>query len=151
MTTNPLTATFVTVKVDNKPGTLGKCSRAIANANINVESFFGDGATIRFLTNNPGGTVDAVKKAGFTAQTTDLFAIRLPNTPGQVAALGEELGKVGVNIETCFSVGGTRENGRIFLLVNDPSKAQPVIERLSTVQPTVGGRPTGGMSQPSTM
>lgn len=139
--TSPLTATFVTVRVENTPGQLGRCARSIAQAGINVEGFCADTAGARFLTNNPNQTAEVLRKAGFQPEVREFFAIRLPNEPGQVALLGEELGKAGVNIETCFGVGGTREAGRIFCQVNDPTRARPVFERLATVQATTGSSP----------
>lgn len=141
-TTNSLTATFVNVELDDQPGQLGRAARILATANINVEGFVVGSEGHRFLVSNPKQAVDAFTKAGLECDTVDLFAIRVPNSPGQLAKIGEELGKANVNIVNCFGLAGTRENGRIFIECDNAETAKPILERFATVQttPTVGGR-----------
>jgi hypothetical protein len=57
---------------------------------------------------------------------TDL-RIEADNRVGQLATLGEELGKVGVNIEGfCAAVGGGQ--GVLHVLVEDATAARPALE-----------------------
>lgn len=127
-----VTATLVNVNLENTPGELGRCARALADANINIEGFNCGEQGTRFLVNDPARAVDVLANADFDVDTVDCFAVNLPNTPGSLARLGEELAKAEINIETCFGVGGTQTNARIFVEVDDPTKARPILERLAT-------------------
>lgn len=128
------TTKFVTVKLDDTPGTLGKAANALGDANVNIDAFAVDGnGNARFLTNNPSSATDALKKAGFSPKTVDVIQVNLPNEPNQLGRLGTELGKKGVNIESCFGATGGGGTGTVFLRVSDIEKATPVVEK-------VGGR-----------
>lgn len=130
------TTTFVTVKLEDTPGTLGKAANALADGNVNIDAFAVDGkGNARFLTNNPSGATDALKDAGFSPKTADVIQVNLPNEPGQLGRLGTELGKKGVNIESCFGATGGGGTGTVFLRVSDIEKATPIVEK-------IGGRAT---------
>ncbi len=133
------TTKFVTVKLEDTPGTLGKAANALGDANVNVDAFAVDGnGNARFLTNNPTGAAQALEQAGFSPDTVDVIQVNLPNEPNQLGRLGTELGKKGVNIESCFGAtgGGT---GTVFLRVSDIEKATPVVEKFGGRTATTPG------------
>jgi len=134
--TTPLTTTFVQVKLEDRPGELGRCARVIADAKINLEGFNCGPGGVHLLLGNPTQALDVLRKNEFEADQVELFALRLPNQPGQLARIGEELGRAEVNVEACFGVAGARENGRIFVRCDNIERARPVIEHLASVQTT---------------
>ncbi len=136
--TNQVTATLVNVNLENTPGELGRCARVLADADINIEGFTCTEEGTRFLVSDAAQAVEVLESAEFDVETVDCFAVNLPNTPGSLARLGEELAKAEINIENCFGVGGTQTNARIFVEVDDEKKARPIIERL-----VAGPSPTG--------
>lgn len=136
--TSPVTATLVNVNLENTPGELGRCARVLADANINIEGFTCTDEGTRFLVKDAAQAVDVLENAEFDVETVDGFAVDVPNTPGSLARLGEELAKAEINIENCFGVGRTETSARIFVEVDDTQKARPIIERLAT-----GPSPTG--------
>jgi hypothetical protein len=125
------TTKFVKVTLDDKPGALGKATRALAEGNVNVEAFnCGGTGTVNFLTNNPNEALNALKNGGFKAETVEVFRVNLPNTPGELATVTEALGKQGINIESAFGATGSGSTGTIFLRVKDVKKATPILENV---------------------
>ncbi len=60
------------------------------------------------------------------------FTIRLPNRPGALATLAEDMGAAGVNIEALAGFAGDGE-GQVHLVVDDESAARLVLRRASLV------------------
>ncbi len=56
------------------------------------------------------------------------FTIRLPNRPGALAALAEQMGAAGVNIEALAGFG-TDGEGHIHLMVDEEATARAVLKR----------------------
>jgi hypothetical protein len=131
------TTTFVTVPAgpgaEDKPGTFGRVARCLADNKLNIEAYAIDAGGIRLLTNDSARTSTCLLGKGFRPQTVECFEIRVPDRPGELGRIGEELGKANINIVSSFGVaaGGS---GRIFLRVDAPEKAAPILERYS---PTV--------------
>lgn len=135
------TTRCVTVPLENKPGTLARVARLVADAKINIEAIdsevLGEWGYVRVYTTDPDKTTQALKKGGFTPTTTELLEIVLPNKPGELARVTEALAKANVNIESCFgSAGNSPTEGRIYLKVNDVARARTVLESATGITAT---------------
>lgn len=121
---------FVTAEIANQPGEVGKAARCLAEANVNIEAYAYEGTRVRFLASDPAAAERCLKGKGYATRTVDVFELELPNQPGQLAAVGEALGRAGVNIESSFGLG-VGEAARVFIRVNDVAKATQILERLA--------------------
>ena len=127
----------LTLNIEDRPGSLGRTARVLTNAGINIDAFQADGGTCRFIVADGAKASAALKKAGITCQANECIEVRLPNQPGQLANLGEALGNAGVNIKSSF---GSTGDGRVFLQVDKPAAAQPILERFGGTIPAGTGR-----------
>ena len=57
------------------------------------------------------------------------FTIRLPNRPGALASLAEEMGAAGVNIEALAGFASDGE-GQVHMMVDEENTARAVLRRL---------------------
>lgn len=126
----------LTLNIADTPGSLGRTARVLSTAGINIDAFQADGGTCRFIVADGPKASAALRKAGIPCQANDCLEVRLPNQPGQLASLGEALGKAGVNIQSSFGATG---DGRVFLQVDKPAAAQPVLERFGGTIPAGTG------------
>ncbi|MES2155640.1 MAG: ACT domain-containing protein [bacterium] len=134
------TTKFVTLpsgstNAPDEPGTLGAAARVLYDQGINIEAFATEASGIRLRTSSPEKAVRVLSDAGYEPETVECFELHVPNQPGELARIGEALGKANVNIVSCFgsAAGGS---GQIYLRVDDPETAAPILERLTrqTVQ-----------------
>ncbi|HLF16627.1 MAG TPA: ACT domain-containing protein [Candidatus Thermoplasmatota archaeon] len=136
MPTPVATPTTLTFRVEDRPGALGRAARLLANAGINIEAFQADAGTVRFLVQDGTKAANALRAGGFPCQTAEALPVRIPNRPGELATLGEALGRASVNIQASF---GSADAGTIYLQVDNVNAARPVIERLAGAVPAGSG------------
>ncbi len=104
----------VTVFLENSEGRLGAMCRCLGDADIDMKALTiaetSDYGLIRVIVAEPERAVEALKDAGFHASLTNVTAIEVPNRPGGLADLLDQLSDLDLNIEYgyCFSVGTDR-------------------------------------------
>ena len=85
----------VTVFLENTKGRLAALTRALADANVNMEALTiaetSDYGLVRIICDKPDEAVAALDGAGFRAITTEVIAVVVPNRPGGLADLLEKL------------------------------------------------------------
>ncbi len=91
------------VNLPNKPGVLAEAAGAIGRENVNIRAFAavapGKTDEVRFLVDDPDAAERALVEAGYKVRRLEVVAIRISNTPGELAAHAERLSKAGINIE----------------------------------------------------
>lgn len=130
----------VMVELEDKPGTLGKAARCLADKNINIDGYVVDRGHVRFLVRDANAAAQCLEGAGYEPQVLDVFELALPNRPGELARLGEELGKAGVNIVTSMGLSAGQAPTRVFVRVSDIEKAKPIIGRIEQSATVPGAR-----------
>ena len=129
----PTTKEF-TVRQEDKPGTLGKLCRALADQNVNIQAFqsFPSGkgqSSIHLVLDNPaaGKTVLDQQRADYTE--TEVAHVNLAHRPGELARAASRLGDAGININHgyCGTEAATNSSMLIFG-VADAGKAAKVLE-----------------------
>jgi hypothetical protein len=114
------------VTVDHVPGKLGEVSRLLADAGINIQVVSAHGGTLLLVVDDLALAVERLRGAGHAVEVEDALDVGLPNWPGELASLGEALGKAGVNILAVF---GSTAEGRMHVRVDKPAVAKPILER----------------------
>ncbi len=123
-----MTTRLVSTTIDDRPGQLGRIARCLADGSVNIEAFGAEAGRVTFLTNDPDRAASCLQEAGYRPHLAECFEVHLPNQPGQLATLGETLGKANVNILSSF---GSAKDGRIYLRVDNATAARPVLERFA--------------------
>lgn len=104
----------VTVFLENDKGRLLALTRVLAEAGVNMEALTiaetSDYGLARIVCDDSAKAVEALRAADFSAITTKVLAVVVPNEPGGLAKLLETFDALDLNIEYgyCFSTHGNR-------------------------------------------
>ncbi len=129
----PVTKEF-TVLMDDRPGTLGKFCRALADRNLNIlalQSFpIGGKSVTRLIVDNPTAAKKVLDNEQLTCTETEVVQVKLPHRPGEMARVASRLGEANININYvyCGLEPGTNAP-LVFFGVNEVGQAAPVLEQ----------------------
>lgn len=94
------------VTLINRPGQLAALARRLADAGVNIEALAGvavDGESVlRFMADDVEAARRVLRDAGLKFEERSVLDTFLPNQPGSLAEMAEELAKSGVNIEAIY-------------------------------------------------
>jgi hypothetical protein len=129
----PVTKEF-TVLMDDRPGTLGKVCRALADRNINIlalHSFpIGGKSVTRIIADNAMTAKTVLDGERLPCTETDVVQVTLPHRPGEIARVASRLGESNININYayCGCEAGTNAP-LVFFGVAEVGKAAPILEQ----------------------
>ena len=129
----PVTKEF-TVLMDDRPSTLGKVCRALADRGVNIlalQSFpIGGKSVTRFIADNPTTAKTVLDSERLTHVEAEIVQARLPHRPGEIARVAARLGEANININYayCGLEPGTN-TPLVFFGVNEVAKAAPILEQ----------------------
>lgn len=97
----------ISVFLENKKGRLAEITKLIAKAGIDIRALsIADTAEfgiLRLIVNDPDKAVKVIADGGFTAKSTDVLAVEIPDKPGSLAKVMEIFEETGVNIEYLYA------------------------------------------------
>lgn len=115
-------------RIANRPGELAKITTMLGDANVNVTGLFvnahGEQGTVSLLCDDIESARKTLHTKGIEAETRTVYAKRIKNKPGALAAFTRELADAGINIRQ--ALGTTTRRGRdaeVWFEVEDPEKA----------------------------
>jgi len=112
------TTNELTIRLEDRPGTLGRVCHALAEHKVNILAFQAvraeGNAVVRFVVDNPATARKALDNEGVDYQETEVAQIKCPSRPGELARVASRLGDAEMNINYAYS--GV-----------DPSTSTPVI------------------------
>ena len=126
-----------TVTIEDKPGALGKCFRALAERGVNIlafQSYVEEGESLtRFLADNVAVARDVLGGLHMIFEVTDVAVGRVAHQPGGLGRAATRLGENHVNIDYSYC-GVEPESGQVLLVfgVDDLTKAATVLDELAT-------------------
>ncbi len=129
----PVTKEF-TVLMEDRPSTLGKVCRALADREVNIlalQSFpIGGKSVTRFIVDNPPKAKTVFDSEQLTYVEAEIVQAKLPHRPGEIARLASRLGEANININYayCGLEAGTNAP-LVFFGVADASMAAPILEQ----------------------
>lgn len=96
----------LSVFVENEPGRLTELCQAIGDAGVNMHALsiadtdeFG---IVRIICDAPEKAAKALSELGYSARSTKVMAVAVPNEPGGLARLMNVLKDSGVNVEYAY-------------------------------------------------
>lgn len=121
----------IAVFLENRQGRLNDLLLTLSDANVNVQSLniadTSDFGIVRMLTDNNSKAMDVLKKAGFTATTTNLVAVEVDDRPGSLSRTLIALTNAGINIEYVYSFTVREGTTLILFKADDLDYAQKVL------------------------
>jgi len=123
----------LSIFLENRPGTLKRPCRALADAGINMLALtladsqeFG---ILRILAKDWQRALDVLQAQGFLVKVTEVVAIDVPQRPGGLYAVLDILDAANQSIEYMYAFAGTAkgQNAALVFRFEDPDAALPVL------------------------
>ena len=136
----PVTKEF-TVLIEDRPGTLGKVCRALADRNVNIlalHSFpIGGKSVTRFIVDNPTTTKAVMDSEKLTCTESDVVEVKLPHRPGEIARAASRLGEANININYAYCGLESGTNAPlVFFGVTEVGRATQILEQAAAAAAT---------------
>jgi len=118
----------ISVFLENRPGSLAKMARQLADKGINLRALSlaetRDFGTARLVVIDPDKCMRALKEADYHFIETDVLAIEVADRPGGMADVLEIITDEQLDVEYIYSMVSTKEGFAVVILrVSDPVKA----------------------------
>jgi len=131
----PITKEF-TVLLEDRPNTLGKLCRALADQEVNIlalQSFPTRGKFVtRFIVDNPNQAKAVLSSEQLTYAETEIVQIRIQHRPGEIARVASRLGGANININYAYCGLEPGTNAPlVFLGVTEVGRVASLLEHLS--------------------
>ena len=128
----------ISVLIENEQGKAYKPIKALGEAGVDICAIsVGDTVDfgiLRMITRDNIKAVDALKKAGFTVNLTDLIGTVVENAPGGLANLLAVFETEGINIEYFYSFLPRKdEEAMMFFRVEDISSALEKLKKHNVI------------------
>lgn len=137
----PITKEF-TIRLEDRPGTLGKLCQALAEQNVNIVAFQqfphekGKGS-VRLVVDNPDKTRTTLGQQRHDYTETEVAKVTLANRPGELARIASLLGEEGININYGYSGAEPGANASFLILgVAEVGKATKLLEKAAAAGAT---------------
>ncbi|MEA1960632.1 MAG: ACT domain-containing protein [Bacillota bacterium] len=119
----------ISVFLENKTGRLAHVTRTLGESGINIRALSiadtSDFGILRIIVNDPVRAFAILKEAGFTVSETDVIAVKVPDSPGGLAAVLNQTSEAHLNIEYLYAFLGTSQNDALVIFkVEDVVKAR---------------------------
>ncbi len=137
----PITKEF-TIRLEDRPGTLGKLCQTLAEQDINILAYQqfphkkGKGS-VRLVADNPDKTRATLDRQHADYSETEVAKVIIANRPGELARVGSRLGEKGININYGYSGAEPGTNASFLILgVPDAGKATKLLEQAAAAGAT---------------
>lgn len=119
----------ISVFLENKAGRLAHVTKVLGDAGINIRALSiadtSDFGILRIIVNDPEKAYKILKEAGFTVSETEVIAVQVPDSPGGLATVLEQMSDANLNIEYLYAFLGTSgDNALVIFKVEDFAKAR---------------------------
>ncbi len=124
----------LTIRMDNRPGSLGKVCRALADRGVNILAFQSIPSEktilVCMVVDNPAAAKTSLDHAGITYTEGEVAEVRLPHGPGALARAASKLGDANINIHYAYcGVEPTTNATLVIFGVSDVGRAATVLDQ----------------------
>ena len=121
----------ISVFLENKAGRLSHVTRVLGEAGINIRALSiadtSDFGILRLIVNDPDQAYNVLRESGFTVSETEVIAVQVPDSPGGLAAVLEQMTAENLNIEYLYAFLGTTEDDALVIFkVEDINRARKI-------------------------
>jgi hypothetical protein len=120
------------VFLHNKPGTLAGMCRELGKNRINIHALSVsdtvDHAVVRMVVNDPMRAAFLLGEHGVLVVESEVLVVELPNEPGALSLLADQLAEHRINIEYAYATAlSNSKKSAVILRVSDARKAARVL------------------------
>jgi hypothetical protein len=131
----PTTREF-TIQLEDRPGTMAKLSRALADKGVNIlafQAFPTQGkSTVRFVGDNPTTTKAVLDGQHLNYTENQVAQTRLIHRPGELARVAARLGEANINIDYAYvGIEPGTNNPLLICGVADVTRAAKILDEAS--------------------
>lgn len=124
----------ISVFLENKAGRLSHVTRVLGESGINIRALSvadtSDFGILRIIVNEPAKAYQILKEAGFTVSETEVIGVQVPDSPGGLAVVLEQMAEENLNIEYLYAFLGTSDkNALVIFKVEDIKMASETFKR----------------------
>ncbi len=131
-----------TIRLEDRPGTLGKLCQALAEQDVNILAYQqfphekGKGS-VRLVVDNPDKTRATLDRQRADYSETEVAKAMLANRPGELASIASRLGEASININYGYTGAEPGANASFLILgVADAGKALKLLEQAAAASTT---------------
>ena len=126
----------LTIRMENRPGSLGKVRRELANHGVDITAFQsipGEKTLLMFIVvDKPEAAKTLLDKEGITYTEVEVAQARLQYRPGELARVASKLGEANININYAYSgVEASTRTPLIIFGVSDAGRASTILDHTS--------------------
>jgi hypothetical protein len=131
-----------TIRLDDRPGTLGQLCQALADQKINILAFqsfpLENGkSSVRLVADNPAAAKTILDGRRTDYTETEVAQVRLAHRPGELARAASRLGLAGININYGYCGAGPDANATFLIFgVAEAGKAAKVVDQAAAASAT---------------
>ena len=123
-----------TIHMEDRPGTMGKFCRALADRNVNIiaiQSFPEEKGKSKVLlvTDNPAATKTILESERLSHAETQVAQMKLTHQPGSLATAAAKLGEANININYAYGGIEPRTNAPVVIFgVPEAGQAMKILD-----------------------
>ena len=122
------------IRLEDRPGTLGKVCRALADRGVNIlafHSFPSEGkGLVHLVVDNPTSTKTVLDSERLTYTEGEVAQLKLPNRSGELARAASRLGEANVNINHAYCGFEPGTNAPVLIFsVSDVGRAATILDQ----------------------
>ncbi|MBQ3140152.1 MAG: amino acid-binding protein [Ruminococcus sp.] len=131
----------ISVFVDNKPNQLTGVMALLKDSGINIRALSladtSDFGILRMVVNDTDKAEKVLKNASYAVTVTEIVAITIPDSPGQLSRVLDILGAENVNLEYLYAFTGASDRSVSFVIrVDDIKLASEALTKGGIIQLT---------------
>ena len=124
----------LTIRTEDRPGTLGKVCRALADQRVNILAFQSfpveENSLVRLVVDNPTTAKQVLNTERLSYTETEVAQVKLPNRPGELARAASRLGEANININYAYGGIDPSTNAPLIIFgVTDAGQAATILDR----------------------
>ncbi len=118
----------LTVRCENRPGTLAHVARVLGDAKVNILAFLtatsGTEGSVELVVDNPNKAKKALEGSGLSYTEQEVLQVELPNVPGALGSFAGKLAAQEINITSGYQTAakGSKKSS-VILAVSDLEQA----------------------------
>ena len=123
----------LTIRMENRPGSLGKVCTALADRGVNIMAFQSipseQTILVCLVVDNPAAAEACLDAQGINYSVGEVAQVKLPHGPGQLARAACKLGEANVNIHYAYSGVEPNTNEPLVIFgVTDLGRASAILD-----------------------
>lgn len=128
------TSKELTFHLEDRPGSLAKVCRALADSGVNIlafQSIASEGrGRVRCLVDNPIAAKRVLDNEGLSYSEADVAQVRLRHRPGDLARAAAQLGEAEINIKYAYCGVDSTSNTPVMIFgVEEVEQAAAILDR----------------------